>query len=213
MHFKWRGDAMNIKNILAGLAMLIPASASFMATPASASTLETFDITWSGASFGNTAVASGVMTLDTSVLPTSNNIIGDITALQVSVSGASSGNGTFPLSAFGLVVFDARSSVLDLSKELIGQTLSDGCSYGTSTGACGVGFGGDFSLAGNGSDPRAPASMSYFELSTYNGTGDSMLVTSISPVPEPSTWAMMILGFSSLGFMAYRRRNSVILAA
>ncbi|MBR0995475.1 PEP-CTERM sorting domain-containing protein [Bradyrhizobium japonicum] len=28
-----------------------------------------------------------------------------------------------------------------------------------------------------------------------------------SPVPEPSTWAMMILGFAGLGFMAYRRRN------
>jgi len=25
--------------------------------------------------------------------------------------------------------------------------------------------------------------------------------------PEPSTWAMMILGFSGLGFMAYRRKS------
>jgi hypothetical protein len=28
----------------------------------------------------------------------------------------------------------------------------------------------------------------------------------IAPVPEPSTWAMMILGFFGIGFMAYRRR-------
>nr|WP_167552255.1 PEPxxWA-CTERM sorting domain-containing protein [Bradyrhizobium sp.] len=28
-----------------------------------------------------------------------------------------------------------------------------------------------------------------------------------SAVPEPSTWAMMILGFAGVGFMAYRRRN------
>ena len=28
-----------------------------------------------------------------------------------------------------------------------------------------------------------------------------------SAVPEPSTWAMMILGFFGIGFMAYRRRN------
>jgi PEP-CTERM motif len=28
-----------------------------------------------------------------------------------------------------------------------------------------------------------------------------------SPVPEPSTWAMMIIGFAGLGFMAYRRKN------
>jgi hypothetical protein len=32
-------------------------------------------------------------------------------------------------------------------------------------------------------------------------------------VPEPSTWAMMILGFAGVGFMAYRRRNSATLTA
>jgi PEP-CTERM motif len=30
---------------------------------------------------------------------------------------------------------------------------------------------------------------------------------SISAVPEPSTWAMMILGFAGLGFLTYRRNN------
>ena len=37
------------------------------------------------------------------------------------------------------------------------------------------------------------------------------LTVSLTPtpaVPEPSTWAMMILGFLGLGFMAYRRKNS-----
>ena len=29
-------------------------------------------------------------------------------------------------------------------------------------------------------------------------------------VPEPSTWAMMILGFGGVGFMAYRRRNRMV---
>ena len=28
-----------------------------------------------------------------------------------------------------------------------------------------------------------------------------------SAVPEPSTWAMMILGFFGVGFMAYRRKS------
>jgi hypothetical protein len=31
--------------------------------------------------------------------------------------------------------------------------------------------------------------------------------TITAAVPEPSTWAMMILGFAGVGFMAYRRRN------
>jgi hypothetical protein len=35
----------------------------------------------------------------------------------------------------------------------------------------------------------------------------------IAAVPEPSTWAMMILGFSGVGFMACRRRKTAALAA
>jgi hypothetical protein len=33
----------------------------------------------------------------------------------------------------------------------------------------------------------------------------------ISAVPEPSTWAMMILGFAGIGFMAYRRRKDNVM--
>jgi CHRD domain/PEP-CTERM motif len=32
-------------------------------------------------------------------------------------------------------------------------------------------------------------------------------------VPEPSTWAMLLLGFAGLGFMAYRRKNKTALMA
>jgi PEP-CTERM motif len=35
----------------------------------------------------------------------------------------------------------------------------------------------------------------------------------VSAVPEPSTWAMMILGFCGLGFMAYRRKQSALSVA
>jgi len=34
-----------------------------------------------------------------------------------------------------------------------------------------------------------------------------------SAVPEPSTWAMMVLGFAGLGFMAYRRKQTSAVAA
>ena len=33
------------------------------------------------------------------------------------------------------------------------------------------------------------------------------VITSLA-IPEPSTWAMMILGFCGLGFMAYRKKNT-----
>jgi hypothetical protein len=42
-------------------------------------------------------------------------------------------------------------------------------------------------------------------------TGDTQI--NIAAVPEPSTWAMMILGFVGLDFMAYRRKDSTTLNA
>ena len=40
-------------------------------------------------------------------------------------------------------------------------------------------------------------------------------ITPTSAVPEPSTWAMMLIGFAGLGYAAYRRttRNAVALVA
>jgi hypothetical protein len=35
----------------------------------------------------------------------------------------------------------------------------------------------------------------------------------VTAVPEPSTWAMMILGFAGIGAMTYRRRRTATLAA
>ena len=35
----------------------------------------------------------------------------------------------------------------------------------------------------------------------------------VAAVPEPSTWAMMILGFAGVGFMAYRRKSKPALMA
>jgi hypothetical protein len=47
-------------------------------------------------------------------------------------------------------------------------------------------------------------------------TGDGVFtgtMTAITAVPEPSTWAMMILGFAGVGYMTYRRRKTAALAA
>jgi hypothetical protein len=41
----------------------------------------------------------------------------------------------------------------------------------------------------------------------------SFLVSATTAVPEPSTWAMMILGFAGVGFMAYRRNAKPALMA
>ena len=44
----------------------------------------------------------------------------------------------------------------------------------------------------------------------YNDS--TALTATISAVPEPSTWAMMILGFAGVGFMSYRRSRKASLA-
>jgi hypothetical protein len=44
---------------------------------------------------------------------------------------------------------------------------------------------------------------------TFTGDGPfAGTMTAITAVPEPSRWAMMILGFCGIGFMAYRRKQS-----
>ena len=67
-----------------------------------------------------------------------------------------------------------------------------------------------------------------FTQNTFNPSFDALLTTdpngggvrnnnlgegTISAVPEPATWAMMILGFASLGFMSYRRKTKLALMA
>jgi hypothetical protein len=42
----------------------------------------------------------------------------------------------------------------------------------------------------------------------YPEIGITNLTFNVSAVPEPSTWAMMLLGFAGIGFMAYRRKQN-----
>ncbi len=55
-----------------------------------------------------------------------------------------------------------------------------------------------------------PSNIYTVEGTNSNGTASFTLVAA---VPEPSTWAMMILGFVGLGFMTYRRKNTTALRA
>jgi hypothetical protein len=57
-----------------------------------------------------------------------------------------------------------------------------------------------FTFTGTGGDKLTGFSLS--------STSNSFEITNISAVPEPATWAMMILGFLGVGFLAYRRKPS-----
>jgi hypothetical protein len=50
-----------------------------------------------------------------------------------------------------------------------------------------------------------------FSLISY-GLDEPPVTVLVTPIPEPSTWAMMILGFAGVAFMAYRRRKVAALA-
>jgi hypothetical protein len=47
---------------------------------------------------------------------------------------------------------------------------------------------------------------------TFTGSGDftGTMTPVTTAVPEPSTWAMMILGFRGLGCMAYRQKSRAL---
>jgi uncharacterized protein (TIGR03118 family) len=64
-----------------------------------------------------------------------------------------------------------------------------------------------FGNAGNNGDPNT-----LFFTDGIDGEQHG-LFGSLRAVPEPSTWAMMILGFVGLGFMAYRRKSKLPMMA
>jgi hypothetical protein len=47
-----------------------------------------------------------------------------------------------------------------------------------------------------------------FSCGSFNCTQFTIDNFSVSTVPEPSAWAMMLLGFAGLGYAAYRRRSA-----
>jgi hypothetical protein len=49
--------------------------------------------------------------------------------------------------------------------------------------------------------------LEFLEEGCSDQQGNLLALVNVSAVPEPSTWAMMLLGFAGLGFMAYRRKS------
>ena len=66
---------------------------------------------------------------------------------------------------------------------------------------------GSTSFLGNGPSGDGGCSNCYF------GQIALLSTPSVGSVPEPSTWAMMLLGFAGVGFMAYRRKSKPVLMA
>lgn len=172
------------------------------AVTAYADVFQTYNLAWSGASFGNDAMATGQITLDLTTLPNPGgpayDMINDIVSLSITVTGATSGNGTWtktdlaPISNLGTYTYwDTGGGALDLNQELVGQPTANGGPWGTPDG-----LSGDFNFFfTNG----GPIGTFYFTMTTDGGNGDSMLLTSVSPatsLPEPGTLALMGSGLA-----------------
>lgn len=68
-------------------------------------------------------------------------------------------------------------------------------------------------LFGNSADPGSFLSQNnlYGEFYLQDPSGSKLVfdvTMNVSAVPEPSTWAMMILGFLGVGFVAYRKKSA-----
>jgi hypothetical protein len=105
-------------------------------------------------------------------------------------------NGVYPvLDLFSFSFLPNDAGTLDFAS--LGLPACVGAS--AAFGVCGVQGAGHLGVVGDIFSDEAPV---------------VTLVSSITTaVPEPSTWAMMILGFAGVGFMAYRRKAKPALMA
>jgi hypothetical protein len=172
-----------------------------------------FDLAWSGAAFGNTASATGTITLNLADInnpgATAQSLNPFVTNFSITVSGASTGDGTFGFSDFngslgdGGFVLDTGGGTLDFTSQLVGQSVPGGPWGSTHNGIT-----GDFNIFNNGNDDNAPIGTEFFQLTTEGGNGDSMYLTSFAPasaVPEPSAVMPLSAALLALVFMARKR--------
>jgi hypothetical protein len=171
------------------VAALLPIAATI--APASAAVTENFDFTLTG-------------------------VAEDAAGLGAGLSGSGEVTGT--LESNGSVLVTAITGTVDGSmiKKVVkvdGFLGNDNLIFPTATSPAGTplvdGQGFAFKLA-NGQDVQVfgddlPAGIFEIEGTDSNGAAEFTLTAA---VPEPSTWAMMILGFCGLGFMAYRRKQN-----
>ena len=190
--------------------ILLVIATAFLFNPAIAQAeIKTFNITWSGESFSNNARATGFITFDTDNFLSNGSgyqlNFGDVMDLGLTVTGSSviAGNGNFTLSDYSYIDFNSVV-LLDFSRELIGQPVTVNEVFGqVFTNSASL---SDFTITNNGINNLAPTARWYHTLETAGS--ERMLVTSINPVPEADTSAMLLVGAGVMGFMARRRKNT-----
>ncbi len=150
-------------------------------------------VDWIGNYWTAPTLGGGSVDLDgNSVGAISQTLLG-LAAGTYKVSFALSGNPDGPPPTKALEVSVTGSTAQDYSYPLVGNKVNMNYSIESYIFTWG---GGDATLTF--ASLNAPSNNPYGPV-----IGD----VSISAIPEPATWAMMILGFLGMGFVAYRRRS------
>lgn len=174
--------------------MTNPLKASFLLAAAACTQLDAanFNLTWSDTINMSGASASGVIGLDLTTIPAapshvSNSIPSWITNFTITITGASSGNGTFTLADFSGFTFDTGGPfALDYNIDLVLQLTF-----------------GSFNV--QGSSVNAPIGVAPSTMLTDAASGDYLVLTSFTPapvvpagVPDIATWMSSLNGSSRL---------------
>jgi hypothetical protein len=185
---------------------LVAGLAGISATSAQAVVVDAYTNSSSGGTGGSTGVFLSVgqnftVTVDPNdlwnagALPRWSNADG-LTGFRYAVAGDESGQ--------------AAGTLIGIDFGLWNQ---DGLSlpYGKLVGK--IGAGAFFEIGTSFSGPaNATGELKLYYWDSNFGDNTQFVTAQISAVPEPSTWAMMILGFAGVGFLAYRRRNRTAVA-
>jgi len=194
----------NMKQSVAGATLAAIVSALFSLSPASADTVVNWAIGGGSAGLGGSdpsGTLSGRGTFTYSSSPTITNdgtgflitaITGSFTSAQSTSTISTTNPGVIgPNGNFDDLYFPSAPAGLILDDFGLGVLLNNGDQLGIG--------------------PVNGSSGLYDVVSSDGQEYDDVMfsVSAVTPaVPEPSTWAMMILGFCGLGFMAYRRKQN-----
>jgi hypothetical protein len=188
---------MKIKSIAVAAALVASMQAATVLLNCASAHASTIDWTLSGVTFQDGGVATGTFSTDSTT--------GNVTAFNITTTDGSILNGAKYDSTTSEIMnnlFIANSFVAVFSNNL--------------TPYIELGFVNP--LTSPEVDPLVPGFTSSYsgswECCSDNGdmreiTGGAA-VSTVSAVPEPSTWVMMVLGFLGLGWTAYRRKGKAL---
>jgi len=172
-------------------ALMVAAIAATIA-PASAAVIETFNFTLTGVAADGRPAPAGLSGNGqiTATLESDGDLM--VTGITGTFDGSTI-TGVTKIGLFGpdQLIFPTSTQVFDGSG--LGFRLADGVS---------------FQIFAANPAPNPPMPNEYEISSSGPGLPAFEVLALTAAVPEPSTWAMMILGFVGLGFMAYRRKSN-----